>query len=105
MTAITEDPRALKTALASYQRPSHRRSFLEILITAGPLALLWGLAWFAVDRHQWWGVLLTIPAAFFLVRLFMIQHDCGHGSFFESKAANDWVGRTIGRPQSAYRGE
>jgi hypothetical protein len=36
------------------------------------------------------------PAAGFLVRLFMIQHDCGHGSFFYHRHANDWVGRVIG---------
>jgi fatty acid desaturase len=37
-----------------------------------------------------------VPAAGFLVRLFMIQHDCGHGSFFRRRLANDWVGRVIG---------
>ena len=37
-----------------------------------------------------------MPAAGFLVRLFMIQHDCGHGAFFSHRMANDWVGRVIG---------
>jgi omega-6 fatty acid desaturase (delta-12 desaturase) len=37
-----------------------------------------------------------VPAAGFLVRLFLIQHDCGHGSFFRHRLANDWVGRAIG---------
>jgi acyl-lipid omega-6 desaturase (Delta-12 desaturase) len=41
-------------------------------------------------------LLLAMPAAGFLVRLFMIQHDCGHGSFFHNRSANDWVGRVIG---------
>ena len=41
-------------------------------------------------------MLLAVPAAGFLVRLFMIQHDCGHGSFFRHALANDWVGRVIG---------
>ena len=41
-------------------------------------------------------MLLVVPAAGFLVRLFMIQHDCGHGSFFPHRLANDWVGRVIG---------
>jgi len=36
-----------------------------------------------------------VPAAGFLVRLFMIQHDCGHGAFFRQREANDWVGRVI----------
>ena len=41
-------------------------------------------------------LLITVPAAGFLVRLFMIQHDCGHGAFFRHRLANDWVGRIIG---------
>ena len=44
----------------------------------------------------WPGLVLVVPAAGFLVRLFMIQHDCGHGSFFASRATDDWVGRVIG---------
>ena len=97
LTSITTDARALRKTLAEYQRPSHRRSFLEILVTFLPLAALWGLAWYAVDRGAWQlALLLTVPAALFLVRLFMIQHDCGHGAFFRAKALNDWVGRVIG---------
>jgi omega-6 fatty acid desaturase (delta-12 desaturase) len=41
-------------------------------------------------------LLLAVPAAGFLVRLFMIQHDCGHGSFFRHRVTNDWIGRVIG---------
>ena len=41
-------------------------------------------------------LLLAVPAAGFLVRLFMIQHDCGHGAFFRAQLANDWVGRVLG---------
>jgi omega-6 fatty acid desaturase (delta-12 desaturase) len=44
----------------------------------------------------WLSLILAVPAAGFLVRLFMIQHDCGHGAFFRRRAANDWVGRVIG---------
>ena len=69
---------------------------MELAVTALPLALLWALAWLAVERGHWWGVVFTLPAAAFLVRLFMIQHDCGHGAFFPDKGANDWVGRAIG---------
>jgi hypothetical protein len=36
-----------------------------------------------------------VPAAGFLVRLFMIQHDCGHGAFFRQRVVNDWVGRVV----------
>jgi omega-6 fatty acid desaturase (delta-12 desaturase) len=41
-------------------------------------------------------LLISVPAAGFLVRLFMIQHDCGHGAFFRHRAANDWIGRVLG---------
>jgi omega-6 fatty acid desaturase (delta-12 desaturase) len=69
---------------------------LEIVITAVPLAVLWCGALFAVSRGWWWGVALTPLAAAFLVRLFLIQHDCGHASFFRSAQANTWTGRIIG---------
>ena len=50
-------------------------------MTAGPLILLWLLMWATLDRGYWVCLLLAVPAAGFLVRLFMIQHDCGHGAF------------------------
>ena len=83
--------------LAPYREPRTGRSIFEIAITACPLFAIWVLAW-ALHAHGWWwaALLLTIPAAGFLVRLFMIQHDCGHGSFFGLRQANEWVGRVIG---------
>jgi omega-6 fatty acid desaturase (delta-12 desaturase) len=90
-------PRRWAQALARYREPNHVRSIVEIAITAAPLAALWTLAWAAIHFEYWWiALLLAVPAAGFLVRLFMIQHDCGHGSFFRQRAANDWVGRVIG---------
>jgi omega-6 fatty acid desaturase (delta-12 desaturase) len=72
------------------------RSVFEIVITAGPFALLCVLMLAALDAGYWIGLLLAVPAAGFLLRLFMIQHDCGHGSFFRHRLANDWIGRVIG---------
>jgi omega-6 fatty acid desaturase (delta-12 desaturase) len=83
--------------LAAYRGPKTSRSILEIVITAGPLLAIWAFAWFLHGRGLWWAaLLLAIPAAGFLVRLFLIQHDCGHGAFFGDRKANDWVGRLIG---------
>ena len=63
----------------------------------GRLSLLWFLMWGgAAFRLFWLCLLLAVPAAGFLVRLFMIQHDCGHGAFFQPRLANDWVGRVLG---------
>src|ERR1700741_576474 len=72
------------------------RSIVELVITAGPLILLWLLMWATLDLGYWFSLLLAVPAAGFLVRLFMIQHDCSHGAFFARRQANDWVGRVIG---------
>jgi acyl-lipid omega-6 desaturase (Delta-12 desaturase) len=89
--------RAWTKILNHYRDPSHTRSVLELTITFVPLASLWAAAWFTYSLGFWWiSLLIAIPAAGFLVRLFMIQHDCGHGAFFRRKWANDWVGRVIG---------
>ena len=83
--------------LARYREPNPTRSIVEIAITLLPLAALWALAWAALHFGYWWlSLLLAVPAAGFLVRAFMIQHDCGHGAFFRHRLANDWVGRVIG---------
>ena len=86
----------LNRQLDPYKRADTGRSLFELAVTAGPLAALWGLGWAAASAGLWpLALLLTVPAAFFLVRLFLIQHDCGHGAFFAGKAANDWTGRLI----------
>ena len=92
----TEDARAWFRILGRYGEPETSRSILELVMTAGAFALLWTLTWLALDVGYWASLLLAVPTAGFLVRLFMIQHDCGHGAFFRRRAANDWVGRMIG---------
>ncbi|MGF7161587.1 omega-6 fatty acid desaturase (delta-12 desaturase) [Rhodoligotrophos appendicifer] len=89
--------RSFVKILAKYREPDHRRSLVELAVTAIPLVALWVLAWYTFAQGYWWtSLLLTVPAAGFLVRLFMIQHDCGHGAFFRHRRANDWTGRIIG---------
>jgi omega-6 fatty acid desaturase (delta-12 desaturase) len=90
------DPRALVSVLGRYREPNNARSVFELGITAAAFVLIWVLMWAAIHYDYWIGLLLFVPCAGFLVRLFMIQHDCGHGSFFRHRLANDWVGRIIG---------
>lgn len=93
--------------LADYRQPSHARSVVEIVITAASFVVLWISMWEALGLSYWLSLVLALPAAGFLVRLFMIQHDCGHGAFFRRRFANDWVGRAIGAltltPYDAWR--
>jgi omega-6 fatty acid desaturase (delta-12 desaturase) len=58
--------------------------------------LLWALAWWSVDVSYALAAALSVLNAGFLARLFMIQHDCGHASFFRSRIVSDWIGRVIG---------
>lgn len=82
--------------LTQYRELNRLRSIFEIVITALPFAILWAGVWVSLDHSYWLSLALAIPAAGFLVRLFIIQHDCGHGTFFRKRATNDWVGRVIG---------
>lgn len=94
--AETIDMRALTQSLARYREPNPKRSVVEILITAVPFVVLWLSMWLLLPVGYGLYLLLSVPAAGFLVRLFMIQHDCGHGSLFRNRLSNDWVGRVIG---------
>jgi omega-6 fatty acid desaturase (delta-12 desaturase) len=96
VAAASSDVLAWTKILARYREPSRVRSVTELVITIVPLVLLWILIWAALDFGYWFGLLLAVPAAGLLVRLFMIQHDCGHGAFFRHRLANDWVGRVLG---------
>ncbi len=89
------DARAWTRVLAPYRQPSNRRGLLEIAITILPLVALWALAWVTLDIGYWLALPLALAAAAFLVRLFAIQHDCSHGSFFRHRWANDWIGRIL----------
>jgi acyl-lipid omega-6 desaturase (Delta-12 desaturase) len=82
--------------LARYREPSLARSLTELTVTAVPFFALWLLMWLSLGLGYWLTLLLAVPAAGFLVRLFVIHHDCGHGSFFRGRRANDWLGRVIG---------
>jgi omega-6 fatty acid desaturase (delta-12 desaturase) len=91
-----ESARNWASVLAGYRQPNPRRSVLELTISAGAFALAWAAMWITLGIGYWFTLLLAVPAAGFLVRLFMIQHDCGHGSLFRNRSTNDWIGRVIG---------
>lgn len=82
--------------LAEYCEPNQVRSVIEIAVTGVSFVIMWLLMWVALGLGYWLSLVLAVPCAGFLVRLFMIQHDCGHGAFFRRRAVNDWVGRIIG---------
>ena len=90
------DPAGWKEVVKFYQQPSTRRAVWQIVDTVGPLALIW-YAMYVSMAISWWLVIpLAMIAGLFLVRVFIIFHDCGHGSFFKSRRANTVVGFITG---------
>ena len=81
--------------LAPYRAAENGRAIFELLITLIPFLALWAGMWALLGLGHYWALLGVIPAGGLIVRLFIIQHDCGHGSMFSHKKANDWVGRFI----------
>lgn len=85
-----------KTLLAQYREPDLGRSVRQLLSSVMLFCMLWTLMWFSLRYSYWLTLLLAVPTAGFLVRLFILQHDCGHGSFFKSKRLNDVIGFMLG---------
>ena len=86
----------LAARLSQYCRARLGRAIWELSITAVSFLGCWLGALLGVAYVHWLFAFLVMPAAVFLIRLFMIQHDCGHGSFFRNQKWNDRVGRVIG---------
>ncbi|WP_058313917.1 fatty acid desaturase [Cognatishimia activa] len=82
--------------LAQYRKPNISRSVFELLATLVPFFAIWALAWWSMSISYWLTVAIALLNGPFLVRLFAIQHDCGHRSFVENRVLGDWIGRCLG---------
>src|SRR5688572_28308172 len=80
---------------AAYRGAAPKRAILQVIVTGGAFLALCAAMLLTVDDTYWPTALLTLPTAGLLVRLFIIQHDCGHGSYLGSRAANDRLGLLI----------
>jgi len=87
--------RRLAAHCQQYRGSVPKLAVRQLLTTLVPLALIVAAMFATVEYAYWATLLLAIPAAGLLVRAFIIQHDCGHGSFFKSRALNDFVGRCM----------
>ena len=90
------DLAAWKEIVLRYQKPSTWRALWQIIDTIIPYGLLWYLMYLCLPVSWWLVVPLAVLAGGFVVRVFIIFHDCGHGSFFKSTIANDAVGFLAG---------
>ena len=85
--------RTLRAALAEYQTPKLHRSLGQLATTFIPFFALLVAMYALRGISPWITLALALPTGGLIVRIFIIQHDCGHGSYFRSSAANAWVGR------------
>jgi omega-6 fatty acid desaturase (delta-12 desaturase) len=84
------------TVLSKYREPNSLRSSFELAVTIGPFLVLWALAWWSLSLSYWLTLAISSCNAAFLLRMFAIQHDCGHGAFYKNRTVSDWLGRVIG---------
>jgi omega-6 fatty acid desaturase (delta-12 desaturase) len=93
--------------LAPYCRPETPRALRQLFFTFLPFLASTAALLYAMSQGVWFALALALPAAIFLVRLFIIQHDCGHGSFFKSRRTNETLGWFLSfltmMPYSAWR--
>jgi omega-6 fatty acid desaturase (delta-12 desaturase) len=86
--ALAEWPAMLR----KYTKSNPRKAILQMLTSYLPFIGLWIAMYYSLQVSYWLTLGLAVANAFFLVRIFIIQHDCGHKSFFQSKKWNNFIG-------------
>lgn len=104
-----EKTKKLRKDVAPFAKSETKKSIMQMINTIVPLLIIWGVGYAYSSTHLWVSVLCGIIASGFVVRTFIIFHDCTHGSFFSSRKANDIVGNITGVltsfPYSKWRRE
>ena len=82
--------------MAKYKLPDRWKSWWQVANSVLPFCGLWYLMYLSISWSYFLTLALAVPAAGFVVRIFIIQHDCGHHSFFRNRRANDVLGSVCG---------
>jgi len=85
-----------RSSIAPHETPTWRRSLVDLATSVVPYLALTVAMYICLDVSVWITLALAVPAAGFLMRTFIVFHDCTHGSFLPTKRANRWVGRFTG---------
>lgn len=94
---MKESPHAFwNRTLVPYKKADTRIALGQLVSTAVPFVALWYLMYRSLELSYALTLLLAIPTSFLSIRLFIFQHDCGHGSFFPSRRANSALGAVLG---------
>ena len=90
------DINRLVKSLVAYRKPSASRGWYELAVTFVPFVVLMACMMWGVAAGDYAALVFTPLAGLLLLRMFIIQHDCGHGAFMPRKRDNDRIGRVIG---------
>ncbi len=93
MTTPPRPTAELRSLVAPYARADHRRSLWQLVTSLGAFVAICAASYLAYRVSPLLSLVLAIPGAGLVLRLFALQHDCSHGSFFASRRANQWAGR------------
>lgn len=93
---MKEKQKKLRNAVREFARPKLNTSVIQLFNTLVPFFLLWFLAYKSLSISIWLSLLFSVTAAFFVIRTFIIFHDCTHYSFFRNNRANRIVGTLTG---------
>lgn len=85
-----------KDGLERFERPRLPISLLDLATSVVPYLALFAAMYLAFDVSYWLVLALAIPASGFLLRTYILFHDCAHGNFLATKRANTWLGRVLG---------
>ena len=96
MMTDAEKTKKLRKDVAPFAKSEKRKSIMQMANTLIPLLAAWALGFYLLQYSPWLTVVCSVVAAGFVVRTFIIFHDCTHGSFFKNKKANDYVGFVTG---------
>ena len=96
MMTDAEKTKKLRKDVAPFAKSETRKSIMQLVNTLTPLLVAWTLGFYLLQFSPWLTVVCSVVAAGFVVRTFIIFHDCTHGSFFKSKKANNRVGFITG---------
>lgn len=93
--ALKEQAMRLAAHCAQFRGAQNHRAYIQLATTIVPFLAIVTAMFMTVETNYLLTLLLAIPGGLLVVRFFIIQHDCGHGSFFTSNTANTWMGRAV----------
>ena len=91
--AADPTPHTWRKSIARHERASLRHSLFDLATSVVPYLALTVAMYLSLDVSVWLTLALAVPAAGFLLRTFIVFHDCAHGSFLPAKRGNLWLGR------------